>query len=56
MSEKHQTIKIWRATYLKLKRLAAQKPEKMIELLDRLVDEEIQRRGVEPVVGLEPTT
>lgn len=44
MNDKHQTIKVWRTTYLKLKRLAAQKPEKMIELLDRLVDDETQRR------------
>jgi len=42
MSE-HQTIKIWRSTYLKLKRLAGQKPEKLVDLIDRLVDEEIQR-------------
>lgn len=57
MNERHQTIKIWRSTYLKLKRLAAQKPEKMTVLLDRLVEDETQRReAVEPLVGLEPTT
>lgn len=51
-----RTIKIWLDTYLKLKRLAAQKPEKIVELIDRLVDEELAREGGKPLVGLEPTT
>jgi hypothetical protein len=44
MSKEHQTVKVWRDTYLRLKRLAAQKPEKIVELLDRLVREEESRR------------
>lgn len=51
-----RTIKIWLDTYLKLKRLAARKPEKIVELIDRLVDEELARKDGEPLVGLEPTT
>lgn len=46
---KHQTIKIWHETYRELKKLAAEKPEPMAALIDRLVKEEIERRKVVPL-------
>jgi predicted patatin/cPLA2 family phospholipase len=41
---KHQTIKVWYRTYKELKKLAAEKPESLAALLDRLVQAERERR------------
>jgi predicted CopG family antitoxin len=41
---KHKTIKVWYGTYRKLKRLAAEKPESLAALIDRLVEQEESRR------------
>jgi hypothetical protein len=41
---KHKTIKVWYSTYRELKKLAAEKPESLAALLDRLVREESDRR------------
>lgn len=37
---KHKTIKVWFNTYRKLKKLAAEKPESLAALVDRLVSQE----------------
>lgn len=45
MSEpKHQTIKVWYDTYRELRKLAAEQPESMAALIDRLVRAERERR------------
>lgn len=41
---KHKTVKVWFVTYRELRKLAAEKPESMAILIDRLVQEERQRR------------
>jgi len=39
----YQTIKIWLSTYKRLKLLAALTGEKILNLIDRLVEEELKR-------------
>ena len=41
---KHKTIKVWFSTYRTLRQLAAEKPESMAALIDRLVNTEKERR------------
>ncbi len=47
----HQTIKIRRETYRKIKRLAARRPESIVELIDRLVDTELQKDTDQDTIG-----
>lgn len=50
MSEpKHKTIKVWFSTYRELKKLAAEKPESLAALIDRLVQEAKQKKDERPV-------
>lgn len=44
---KHKTIKVRFATYRSLRKLAADAPETMTALIDRLVQEEIERRKID---------
>lgn len=44
---RHKTIKVWYETYRTLKRLAAEKPEALAALVDRLVQDEVERRSVD---------
>jgi hypothetical protein len=44
-----RTIKIWTATYRRLKLLAAKSGETLVELLDRLASQEEQKEGKEKV-------
>lgn len=37
---KHKTIKVWYSTYRLLKKLAAEKPESLAALIDRLAQSE----------------
>lgn len=40
-----RTVKIWLDTYRRLKVLAAQSGETLVEMLERMAQEEEQRRG-----------
>jgi hypothetical protein len=44
-----RTIKIWAATYRRLKVLAAINGETLVELIDRLASQEEQKIGKNPV-------
>jgi hypothetical protein len=43
-----QTTKLWKQTIRKLKLLAALTGNSMVEVADRLVDEEIRKLGYDP--------
>lgn len=44
---RHKTVKVWFGTYRELRKLAAEKPESMAALLDRLTKAERERRDRE---------
>ncbi len=48
---RHKTIKVWFSTYRELRKLAAEKPESMAALVDRLVKAERERRTEKPDVS-----
>jgi len=42
-TEKYQTTRIWKKTHTRLRRIAAETGESMVEALDRLTVEEMQK-------------
>ncbi len=45
-TQEYVTLRIWKQTHKKLRVAAAHQEEKIVEILDRLADEELRRIGV----------